>query len=260
MLENMEKLEDGRVRLNLAVSKQELYKVLQGQDTSGEDAMRAAVNRVVDAALEDALLQSGIGATAMRRPGPIVTGADGVLRCAVEVVPLPRVKLGAYNHLHLKGMRIQAPGRELTDTEQEQAENALREALTEQVVQQSRVELPSALVEARLNALERHFSSPAHRQQLEPAARSLTGQALREKLRPRAEALLKRELVLDAVADSEGLRVTQRDTDVMINHIAEQYNLTPLQVRQNIGSLELLRAEIRRSRAADLITARAIKE
>lgn len=265
MLEKMERLQDGLVRLTINISRLELENALAHERAGGteeEEAVRRAVNISMSEALEDALLQSGIEATAMRRPGAVSAANDGGVIFTMDVIPLPQVDLAGYREIHVKSMRIDARGRTLTDEEQERADTALREAVTEQVVQQARVTLPKALVDAKLEAMMRSFESEKARQVLDPSVRNLQGDELREKLRPKAENLLKRELVLDAVAETEGLRVTQRDTDAAIMNLGRQYHMTPAEVKQrmNKSSTEQLRAELRRNRAVDLLTARAVKE
>ncbi len=233
MLEKMERLQDGLVRLTINISRLELENALAHERAGGteeEEAVRRAVNISMSEALEDALLQSGIEATAMRRPGAVSAANDGGVIFTMDVIPLPQVDLAGYREIHVKSMRIDARGRTLTDEEQERADTALREAVTEQVVQQARVTLPKALVDAKLEAMMRSFESEKARQVLDPSVRKL--------------------------------RVTRRDRDAAIMHLGRQYHMTPAEGKQrmNKSSTEQLRAELRRNRAVDLLTARAVKE
>jgi trigger factor len=69
----------------------------------------------------------------------------------------------------------------------------------------------------------------------------------REMLRPQAEATLKRMLVVETLADREGLRATQDDVDARVEQLAEQHGQTPSDVwlqLEKSGQLQQIEADI----------------
>ena len=73
----------------------------------------------------------------------------------------------------------------------------------------------------------------------------------RESFWPQAEWAIKRLLIVDAVADSEGLRATQDDIDKRVEELAERHGMSPsvvwLQLEKS-GQLESLEREITEDR------------
>jgi len=138
-----------------------------------------------------------------------------------------------------------------TDLEREaqaRAEAAVRDQVLEQLVTRHPFEVPPTLVERRtetlLAGLDVRLAEGAERE------RALA--RLRAELRPRAERQIRAELVLDAVAQREGIAVADEDVNAAIDTIATRERQVPERVRALYDRAEAraaLRAELLRERA-----------
>jgi trigger factor len=136
------------------------------------------------------------------------------------------------------------------------ADEAVREAVLDQLIARHPFEVPSTLVDRRTEALLaslelRGAPGPGREQAL---AR------LRDQLRPRAERQIRAELLLDALAERERVEVTNDDVDAEIAAIAVREHQVPERVRAVYERPEMraaLRAKLVRERALSRLLAAA---
>lgn len=113
------------------------------------------------------------------------------------------------------------------------AEQAVREALTQKIVEANDVPAPSSLVHRLLHAYAEGYQIP--KEQFETFATSF---------QPIAESQVRRELVLDAVATAQNLHATEEDLDARIAELAATRGIEPgklyasLQQSKRLGELE----------------------
>jgi trigger factor len=90
-----------------------------------------------------------------------------------------------------------------------------QEAALDAVVDKAKVELPQSVVEARAAEMWRRVERSLQRQGMEPEKylqiQEKTREQMIEQARPDAERALKREAVLEAVADAENIEITDED-------------------------------------------------
>jgi trigger factor len=90
-----------------------------------------------------------------------------------------------------------------------------QEAALDAVVDKAKVELPQSVVEARAAEMWRRVERSLQRQGMEPEKylqiQGKTREQMIEQARPDAERALKREAVLEAVADAENIEITDED-------------------------------------------------
>jgi trigger factor len=90
-----------------------------------------------------------------------------------------------------------------------------REDALDAVVDQATVELPEPVVQARAEEMWRRVERQLRRQGMEPdnylQIQGKSREEMIEQARPDAERALKREAVLEAVADAEGIEITEED-------------------------------------------------
>ncbi len=132
-----------------------------------------------------------------------------------------------------------------TDAEQ-RAEADIRRQLAEQVIQANPFELPGSMVDRYLDFMtgHSHADGEEHHHTPEEEARL---QGARDGLRPRAEWSLKRMLVVDRVAEQEGLAATQDEIDARVEVLAAKHERSPSEVwlqLEKSGQLEMLEREI----------------
>ncbi|HEX6924763.1 MAG TPA: trigger factor [Longimicrobiaceae bacterium] len=128
----------------------------------------------------------------------------------------------------------------------ERADAEVRRQLIDQIIQANPFELPRSMVERYLDELTGHSHEDGHDHNHTPEEEAEIAR-FREQLRPQAEWSIKRLLIIDSVAEAEGLRATQDDIDRRVEELAERHNLTPTEVwlqLEKAGQLEVLEREL----------------
>jgi trigger factor len=135
-----------------------------------------------------------------------------------------------------------------------------REAAVDAAVAQSEVEVPDDVVTARATEMwervERSLEARGVPAQSYLRMQGRTRDQVIEDAKPDAEQQLKREAVLAAVADAEGIEVTDAELTDSLRHAAEHERTAPeklLEQLRSTGRDALLREDLRLRKAADLI-------
>jgi trigger factor len=142
-----------------------------------------------------------------------------------------------------------------------------RESALDAAAEKATVELPESLVNARAGEMWRRVERSLQRQGMDPETylqvQGKTRDQLIEEARPDAERSLKREAVLAAVADAEGIEVTDDDLLEALtpppgheDHGHPEPGEALEQLRQT-GREELLREDLRMRRAMEVIAEEA---
>lgn len=108
---------------------------------------------------------------------------------------------------------------------EEEAEEAVRRSLVDNLVDANPFEVPPAMVE---RYLDRVIETPeeADPEQVQQARRSV---------RPAAERQIKHQLVLDTLIEREGLEPTDQEVEDRIARIAERRGVTPAEARRRLA-------------------------
>jgi trigger factor len=148
----------------------------------------------------------------------------------------------------------------LRETAEQQSEAAFREAVVEAVVDNATVEVPEALVQARASELwERMMHSLSHQGITKEVYLQISGKTEEELLAeaaPDAERTLKREAVLVALVEAEGIEASDGDVLDALQATATRENTTPEKLRDQLekaGRLDDLREDIARGNAIDFV-------
>src|SRR6202162_2935224 len=142
------------------------------------------------------------------------------------------------------------------------AENrqALEDAVTEAVLAGHPVEVPEALVLRQVGHLIEHTRERVRRQGMDPDKLPWDYGKLLEELKPGAEKAVRRSLVLEAIAEKEGLAPTDADIDAEVEKIAVANNRPVPAVRrimQDNGDLEGLRHSLRETRTLEFLISKS---
>lgn len=147
---------------------------------------------------------------------------------------------------------------------QEKVEADLRNALVDQVLADAEVEIPDSMVETRLEAMLDEVMRPVVEQGMtkEDFLRltNQTEDSLRADIRSRAEDALKKELVVDHIAEVEGLEAGEEEVNAELEKMAGFYRVEPARLREILeqsNDLEAIEAVIRRDKAIDLLVENA---
>jgi trigger factor len=207
-----------------------------------------------------------------RSPGDQVEweGEAGVVRFSVVEVRLRELPAlddsfaqTASDHQTLEELREELRAR-LQAQARAQARAEYEDRVLKAVVEGSQVELPESLVHAEVHELLDDLAEQLRRRGL-TWERYLqlvgkTAEQVHEELRPQAESRVRTRLVLEAVADAEGLQPSEEEVDRAVQNLAEGSGRTAQEVRELLertGGMRRLRASLRRRRAAAFLVEHA---
>src|SRR3954466_8949686 len=152
----------------------------------------------------------------------------------------------------------------LRERDETQVEQAFREAVVDAVVQAAKVDVPAALVGARARERwDRMLHSLGHQGIDKDAYLRIAGKAedeLLEEARPDAEQALRREAVIAAVIDKEGIEPSDGDVLDALQASAARESTTPEKLRDRLeqaGRLDELKQDLAQRLAVDWLVEQA---
>jgi len=150
--------------------------------------------------------------------------------------------------------------RELERRHAEEAEAALREQLLARLVQEHRFEVPPTVVERlareRLQRLARALAASGEA----PPAASLDWEQIARRRVEEAAQEVRAMLILDRIAEQEGIEVSDAEVEAEIARWAAQRQISASELRGRLtkeGGLDTIRDEIRRRKALEVVVAHA---
>ena len=139
-------------------------------------------------------------------------------------------------------------------------EAEFREAALDAAVAGATIEVPPALVDARAGELWEQLSTTLARQGISAEAyQRISGKTedqMIEEAKPDAERALRREAVLAAVVEAEGIEPTDEELTEALAHAAEHEDTTPEKLLERLreaNRLEALRRDIASRKAVDML-------
>ncbi len=140
-----------------------------------------------------------------------------------------------------------------------------RAAAVEKAVEHATMAVPSTMVDREAHRLFHQLEERVGEQGLTMdvylGVLEKTPEDIEEEMRPQAEFVIKRQLVLEAIAEAEGLEVTDDDIAEMVKHDAEALGRDHLQLLSDLeksGRREALRDEMLVAKAADFVVESAV--
>ncbi len=137
-----------------------------------------------------------------------------------------------------------------TDLEAEKQRNseaAMRAALVEQVLAANSFEVPPSMVDRYLGFMTGEAQQDPKKMPKRTPEQEERFSQMRQMMRPQAEAALKRMLVVEHLADREGLRATADEVDARVEKLAEEHGISPsdawIQLEKG-GQIQALESEI----------------
>jgi trigger factor len=133
---------------------------------------------------------------------------------------------------------------DLREDAKQRAESETRRQVIDQILEANPFPVPNSMVERYLEYMTGHDPDRPHRHSPEEEAQM---ERMRGALRPQAEWSLKRMLVIERLAEKEGLQATQDEIDQRVEALAKQHERSPSEVwlqLEKSGQLEALEREI----------------
>ena len=142
----------------------------------------------------------------------------------------------------------------------EGAQREFRAAAVEKAVEHATLAVPSTMIDREAHRLYHQLEERVGEQGLTMevylGVLQKTEEDIEEEMRPQAEFIIKRQLVLEAIAEAEALEVTDEDITEVVKHDAEALGRDYLQLLADLeksGRREALRDEMLVAKAADFV-------
>jgi trigger factor len=153
--------------------------------------------------------------------------------------------------------------RRLDEAAQAGVDELFRRMVIDAAVANATVDVPAVMVDRRIGTILQQTASQlpegvAFEQYLAATGRTL--EQVVEELRPDAENAIRRELVVEAVADAEGIEVSDEEVEAQVRADAEATGRAPDRLvgdLQEHGGWETLRQDLRLKKAVDVLIAGA---
>jgi trigger factor len=140
-----------------------------------------------------------------------------------------------------------------------------RAAAVEKAVEHATIVVPSAMIDREAHRLYHQLEERVGEQGLTMevylGVLQKTEEDIEEEMRPQAEFVIKRQLVLEKIAEAEGLEVTDDDIAEVVKSDAEALGRDYLQLLADLeksGRREALRDEMLVAKAADFVADNAV--
>lgn len=151
--------------------------------------------------------------------------------------------VGEFETVEALKERIRA---DLQEDSEQRTEAEVRQQLIDRIIEANPFTLPSSMVNRYVDYMTGAAEREGRRRESTPEQAERIAQ-LREGLKPQAEWSLKRSMIVDRLAEQEGLQATQDEIDARIEDLAKTHERSPSEVwleLEKSGQLEALEREI----------------
>jgi trigger factor len=144
----------------------------------------------------------------------------------------------------------------LAERKRHEVEARAKQKLLEQLVAAHEFPVPQSMVEAQTDAKLERLLGRLLRQGVDPRSVDVDWQKLRQDSRPDAEMDVRGSLILEKVAQAEGVEVSEAEVDEVIRDLAEERKEPPATLKTRLtreGNLFKINQKLRNQKALDLI-------
>ncbi|WP_406686673.1 trigger factor [Rossellomorea vietnamensis] len=145
----------------------------------------------------------------------------------------------------------------LQESKKNEAETAVRETLVNKASDNAEVEIPEVMVIAEVDRMMQEFEQRLQMQGMNlDLYFQFSGQSeedLRGQMTEDAGKRVRTNLTLEAIAAAENLEVTDEEAEEEVNKMAEQYNMTADNIKQALGGLDTLKADLKVRKAVEFL-------
>lgn len=130
----------------------------------------------------------------------------------------------------------------LTEKKEEEAKRIKEDAVVEKVIENATMEIPDAMIKTQVNQMVDDFARRVQSQGLSfEQYMQFTGstiESVQEQMKPQALKRIQSRLVLEKVAEVEGISATEEKLDAEIKNMAEMYKMEADKFKELIGDYE----------------------
>lgn len=151
--------------------------------------------------------------------------------------------------------------KDLTEQRERSAEDSFQSALIRKAAKNMTVEIPEPMLRRRVDDQMESFARRVRSQGFSLAQylnmMGMNEQSYRQMLRISAESELRSELLLEAVANAEGVEITPEEIEAEYADAAPRYEMTLEEFKENVPA-DAIESELKLRRARDIIAAAGI--
>lgn len=147
---------------------------------------------------------------------------------------------------------------------EQRVESEYRNNIVAKAVENASVEIPEAMINSRIDTMVKDLEQNLSYQGLDLETYfyylGTTEQEMRERFRPQAAENVKTELVLEAIANVEGIQVTEEELNDELAKLAVQYQTAPENLKQTLlsrGELNLYRQSLVSEKTVSILVEQA---
>jgi trigger factor len=144
----------------------------------------------------------------------------------------------------------------LEEVRNAQADRVAKDRLLGKVADAHDFEVPEALVEAQIDARMQDLVGSLLAQGMDPRREDIDWKKIRDEQRDPARGAVKRMLLLDAIAEKEGLEIAPEEVDRQIERAAKARQESPQAFRNRLrkeGNLEAFQNQLLREKCLDFV-------
>jgi trigger factor len=164
--------------------------------------------------------------------------------------------LGEFDTMEALRQRVRD---DLAEDARRRADQAERDGLIGQIVEANPFDVPGSMVERYLDYMTGDVPDENGKRRARGGEEQERISQLRTFMRPQAEAGLKRMMVVEHLADREGLRATADDVDARVEQLAEKHGRSPSDVwveLERSGQMQALESELTEEKVFEHLRAR----
>ena len=155
----------------------------------------------------------------------------------------------------LKQLRAQLK-KDLQSMKKQEARQKTIQDLLSKIVDSQSFCVPEVLVEGELNRKLQQTAMELMTQGIDPRTAKINWNKYREQWREAAQKQVRTQLILEKIADTENIKVSEEELDVKLTHIAKQHGETPEALKSRLTEergLDKLKFNCRQDKVIDLI-------
>lgn len=145
----------------------------------------------------------------------------------------------------------------LQEAKEDSVKQAKQDEVVAKAVENAEVEIPHSMIHHEADHLMSHFTQDLQAQGLTPELyyqfTGQTAEGMHDQMEQDAEKRVKMNLVLEAIAEAEGIEPAEAEIDEEVSTLAENYNMEQDAVRAALGDLKELKADLKIRKAIEVL-------
>lgn len=156
--------------------------------------------------------------------------------------------------------------KKLQESKEEAAKRAVEEDVVNQIIENAAMDIPEPMINMQTNQMIREFAQNLQYQGLSVEQymqfTGMTQQSLVEEIQPQALKRIQSRLVLEAVAEAEGIDATEEEVEKELENMAVMYQLEldKLKERMGEGEMKQVHMDIAVQKAVEFVVDAAVEK